>query len=383
MVGAPSRILVIDDEEVVLDACTMMLEDGPYTVATATDGALGLRRLQEVQPDLVFVDLKMPGLSGLEVIERIHAADPSIVIVVITGYATLDSAVEAMQQGASDYVPKPLTPDEFRLVTQRSLEKRRLLLESAALRRERELLRGNFAAIVSHELKSPLAAVQQNLMQLAAELSPALTVPQRVRFDRVKSRMTDLLALIHTWLRVFSTDVAHLAESFVPVEVAGVVAKAVDNAQPYATRKGIDLATQVDDRLPAVLGDEGTLVEALGNIIGNAVKYTYPNGKVGVRAEELDGGIVVSVTDTGIGIPPDELPHIFGDFYRGKATRPEDAGSGLGLALTRRIIEAHHGTITVTSTPGAGSTFVVVLPALQTLAGAGASTKARVLPGSP
>jgi signal transduction histidine kinase len=382
MIDAPSRILVIDDEEVVLDACTLMLEGGPHTVATASDGTLGLQRIQEVRPDLVFVDLRMPGLSGLEVIERIHTSDPSIVIVVITGYATLDSAVEAMQKGASDYVPKPFTPDEFRLVTRRSLEKRRLLLEAAALRREREVLRENFAAIVSHELKSPLAAVQQNLMLLAGELSPVLTEPQRVRLDRIKTRIGDLLGLIQTWLRVFSADIGKIAETFKPVSVAGVVSKAVDSAQPYAIRKNIDIVTQVHDDLRPVLGDEGTLVEAIGNIVGNAVKYTYPNGRVSVIVEEHEGQIRVSVADTGIGISPEELPRIFGDFYRGKTAQAEDAGAGLGLAITRRIIETHHGTITAASKPGEGSTFVVALPAMQAPVGTEASTEAQVPHGT-
>ena len=121
---------------------------------------MGLDLIQEFHPDLVFVDLKMPGLSGLEVIEKIHEYDPTIVTIVITGYATVSSAVEAMKQGAYDFLPKPFTPDELRLIAQRGVEKRKLVLETIALRREKELLRENFAAIVSHELKSPLGAVQ-------------------------------------------------------------------------------------------------------------------------------------------------------------------------------------------------------------------------------
>jgi signal transduction histidine kinase len=357
-----ARILVIDDEEVVLDSCAQMLEDGPYTVSTATDGALGIHQAGEFRPDLIFVDLKMPGLPGMEVIERIHAVDPSVVIVVITGYATLDSAVEAMQKGASDYVPKPFTPDEFRLVTQRSLEKRRLLLEATALRREREMLRANFAAIVSHELKSPLAAIQQNLMVLAGELSPALTGAQAARLERMKVRVADLLALIQTWLRVFSADINKIQESFRPVSVAAIITKSVENVQTHAARKDIEIVMQIREPLGPVFGDEGTLVEALGNLVGNAVKFSYPSTTVTLAAEERDGKILLSVVDSGPGIPGDELPLIFGDFYRGKEHRPEETGSGLGLAVTRRIVEAHDGTISVDSTPGKGSTFVVALP---------------------
>ena len=148
-----SKIVIIDDEEVVLDSCTLILEGGDYSVTTASNGALGLKLVEENQPDLVFVDLKMPGIPGIEVLEKITESNPTIVSIVITGYATVTSAVEAMKKGAYDFLPKPFTPDEFRLITKRGLERRKLMLETIALRKEKEMLRENFAAIVSHELK--------------------------------------------------------------------------------------------------------------------------------------------------------------------------------------------------------------------------------------
>ena len=164
-----SKILIIDDEEVVLDSCTQILKGGNYQIATAPDGQQGLKLLQEFLPDLVFVDLKMPGISGFEVLEKINEFDTTIVTVVITGFATVSSAVDAMKKGAYDFLPKPFTPDEFRLITRRSIERRRLVLEAISLRREKELLREQFASIVSHELKAPLNAVQQNLFALEFE----------------------------------------------------------------------------------------------------------------------------------------------------------------------------------------------------------------------
>ena len=145
-----SRILIIDDEEVVLDSCTMILRGGKYEIATANNGTTGLDLIANFKPDLVFIDLEMPGITGMEVIERIGQQDPTIVMVVITGFATVNSAVEAMKMGAYDFLPKPFTPDEFRLITKRGLERRKLTLETIALRKEKEMLRENFAAIVSH-----------------------------------------------------------------------------------------------------------------------------------------------------------------------------------------------------------------------------------------
>ncbi len=361
------KILIIDDEEVVLDACIQILEGGNYDIATAMNGVLGLTLVQEFQPDLVFVDLKMPGVSGFEVLEKIREVDPTIVTIVITGYATVSSAVESMKRTALDFLPKPFTPDELRLITHRGLEKRRLVLETIALRREKEMLREHFAAIVSHELKSPLNAVQQNLFALTAELSSQLTDDQKNRLERCKSRVDDLLKLIHTWLRVMSTDIGKIRETFRPTSVPTVISKAFESVQPQAMRKDIDLLTSVEEPMSLVQGDEGTLVEALVNIMGNAVKYSRVGSRVLVKAKEKEGDVFISVADTGVGIAKEELPFVFDDFYRGKSGDAVEKGSGLGLALTRRIIEAHNGSISAESELGRGSTFVIRLPTLGQL----------------
>jgi signal transduction histidine kinase len=365
MLGMDDRykLLVIDDEEVVLDSCTEILAGSNYQIATASNGTLGLNLVQEFQPDLVFVDLKMPGIGGLEVLERIRSLDPTIVTVVITGFATVSSAVEAMKQGAYDYLPKPFTPDEFRLITSRGLEKRKLVLETIALRREKEMLRENFAAIVSHELKAPLGAVQQNLFVLEAELSGKLSEDQLRRLDRMKSRIADLVKLIHTWLRAISADIESIKENFEPISLVPVITKAVDSIQPHATRKDIDVVTQIEEPSGTVTGDEGTLVEVLVNLCNNAIKYSYAGSKILITTKVDDDHVVISVSDTGVGISEEDLPFIFDDFYRGKTGPADERGYGLGLALSQRIIEIHHGSLSVDSELGKGSTFVVRLPA--------------------
>jgi signal transduction histidine kinase len=357
------RILIIDDEEVVLDACVQILGERDYVLSTAADGAAGLDRLGTFHPDLVFVDLKMPGLSGFQVLERIREIDPAVVTVVITGYATLSSAVEAMQKGAYDFLPKPFTPDEFRVVTTRALEKRRLQQEALRLRRERDLLREQFASIISHELKAPLAVVQQHLMLLAHDLSAVLSEGQQQRLERLQGRVADLLGLISTWVRAISTDMEHLRASFGPVDLRVVAGKALDSVGLLATRKGITVETSLPQTLPLVSGDSGTLVEALVNLLGNAVKYSHPEGRVILALSGADRWVTISVQDFGVGIPPDELPLISGGLYRGAAGTAGERGSGLGLAVTRRIVEAHGGTLAIESMLGAGSTFTITLPA--------------------
>ncbi|MFH2104207.1 MAG: hybrid sensor histidine kinase/response regulator [Chloroflexota bacterium] len=359
------KILIIDDEEVVLDSCTQILAGTSYQISTASDGTLGLKLVEEFAPDLVFVDLKMPGIQGIEVIGKIMELDPTIVTVVITGFATVSSAVEAMKNGAYDFLPKPFTPDEFRLITLRGLERRKLTLETISLRREKEMLRENFAAIVSHELKSPLGAIKQNLFLLTGDSVSNLTDEQKNRLDRMTIRIDDLIKLINSWLRVLSVDIGKIKESFAPLSVQPLIVKAIETIESHAVRKDISIDTSVEESVPKFLGEEISFVEALVNILANAVKYTHAGGKVQVNAREANNLIEITISDTGIGISAEELPFIFEDFYRGRSIQTAEGSHGIGLTISKRIIQAHDGTISVESEPGQGTTFKIGLPAHQ------------------
>ncbi len=234
--------MIIDDEEVVLDSCTQILKGSSYQLATASNGTAGLEILvKEFQPDLVFVDLKMPGISGFDVLDKILEIDPTIVTVVITGFATVGSAVDAMKKGAYDFLPKPFTPDEFRLITRRGIERRKLVLETIALRREKEILREQFASIVSHELKAPLGAVQQNLFVLEYELSSLLNDEQKEKLERIKIRIDELLKLINSWLRVISVDMNKLREGFLKISIIDPLSNALESMEPWLLGKILKL----------------------------------------------------------------------------------------------------------------------------------------------
>ena len=365
MMANKEKILIIDDEEIVRDSCIQILAKRNYQVVTAKDGTEGLEMLENFQPDLALVDLKMPGLSGYEVLDRIHEYDPTIVTVVITGFATVDSAVESMKKGTYDFLPKPFKPDELRLIVQRGLERRKLVLETIALRKEKEMLREQFAAIVSHELKSPLGAVQQSMYGLASDLEDKLSDEQKNRIERLQSRIADLIKLVNTWLRAISVDISTIHENFGPVSIADTTLKAVENVQPQAVRKDITIETSIEESLEPINGNEGTLVEAVVNIIGNAVKYTPMGGHITVSAREETDNILIEIEDNGVGIAAEDIPHIFDDFYVGKTKPEEERRSGVGLAITKRIIDAHDGSIIVESELGKGSTFVIHLPILK------------------
>ncbi|MBT3190593.1 MAG: hybrid sensor histidine kinase/response regulator [Anaerolineae bacterium] len=359
------RILIIDDEEIVRDSCIQILAKGNYEIKTAENGMDGLTLLKEFQPDLALVDLKMPGISGFEVLDQIHAYDPTIVAIVITGFATVDSAVEAMKKGTYDFLPKPFTPDELRMLVRRGLERRGLVLETIRLRKEKELLRDHFAAIVSHELKSPLGAVQQNLFVLVSDLEELLSKEQSAKLARLQTRIKDMVKMINTWLRVISVDISKIRDDFTTVSIETVVEKAAENVESHAIRKDNEIKLTSRASCPQVFGDEGTLVEALVNILNNAVKYSRVGGLIEIETSEDSGNIIITITDEGVGIAEEDLPHIFDDFYSGKVRPEGERSSGVGLAITKRIVEAHDGKVSLKSKLGEGSSFSIHLPALK------------------
>lgn len=357
-----AKILVIDDEEIVRESCAMILKGQDYSIKTAENGEIGLEIMRDFLPDLVLVDLKMPGLSGFEVLEEIFTFDATIVTIVITGFATVDSAVEAMKKGTFDFIPKPFQPDELRLVVRRGLERRKLVLETIGLRKEKEMLREHFAAIVSHELKSPLGAVQQNLYVLADELETKLSEGQREKLNRLQGRIKDLVNLINTWLRVISVDINKLKEQFERIDINPVVRQALETVENQAVRKDIATSIKIENDPIMVNGDKGAITEAIVNLLTNSIKYTKMGGKVDLETRKEDDRVLIMVTDNGIGIAEEEITHLFMDFYRGKNVPEGERSSGVGLSITKQIVEAHNGSIDVDSEVGKGSKFTIFLP---------------------
>src|SRR4030065_408937 len=187
-------ILVIDDEEAMRDSCSLILTKDGFRAETAENGQIGLEKAREMKPALALIDLKMPGLSGFEVLERIKDIDPGIIPIVITGYATVDSAVEAMKKGAYDFLPKPFTPEELRIIINRALERRKLALETEQLRREKRLLEESFITLVSHQLRSPLVAIQQYFDVILAGMAGTVEDKQRETLPRAQDRAAKLLS---------------------------------------------------------------------------------------------------------------------------------------------------------------------------------------------
>jgi signal transduction histidine kinase len=364
--GAP-RIFVIDDDDVMLLSCRRILEPAGYLVETFDTGSEGLARLAEVRPQLVLVDLKMPELDGLQVIQRIREIDADLVIAVITGYATIATAVDAMKAGAYDFLPKPFTPDELRLVVQRGCERWRLAHESVRLRHEKERAERRVVTFLTHQLKAPLAAAKQYLDVLMFTSGSDLAPKASDWIAHAQARLEEMLLLIDDWLTLAHVERGDLSHRDASVELPAVVDQVVQMAAPHAERAGVTVSAEVQPEIPPVRGDGPSVATLISNLVINGIKYNHPGGQVTVRASHNGEMASIEVADTGIGIPADSLPRIFEEFYRVASNEARGVpGSGLGLAICRRIVDELGGAIDVTSAPGAGTTFTVRLPLART-----------------
>ena len=362
-VSQKAIILVIDDEEAMRDSCCQVLSKNGYVVETAENGHGGLRKIREIKPDLVLIDLKMPGMSGMELLERIGDIDPDIVSVVITGYATIESAVEAMKRNAYDFLSKPFTPDQLRIVIERGLERKRLAAESARLRREKEMMRDNFVTLVSHQLRSPLASIKQYFGVIREGFVGEVTDKQKEIIEKASGYVDSLLQLINDWLDMSRVEAGRIAEKFERISLAPVLSETLEVLKSQAETKKVVLKLNFGDNLPLVNGDPKCLKEAFLNLVNNGINYNREGGTVTVTVKEQGDDLAVDVSDTGIGISQENLPFIFDEFFRVKSRETQHiTGTGLGLPIAKRIIEAHNGRMKVASELGKGTTLSILLP---------------------
>ncbi len=357
-------ILVIDDDESMRDSCTQILTKDGFQAEIAKDGSSGLEKIKETKPDLALIDLKMPGINGLEVLERTNEIDPNIIAVVITGYATVESAVEAMKKGAYDFLPKPFTPDELRIIIKRGLERRKLILETESLRREKKLMEENFITMVSHQLRSPLVAILQYFEVILGGMVGKTSRKQKEMIKKAQSRLENLMNLINDWLDVAKLDSGQIIDKLKPLSLKKVIKKTLlEDMQPLARKNDISLEFRPSPGNKNVLGDEESLKQVFSNLITNAIRYNKPKGKVVITIKENRDFIASEIQDTGIGIAEEHLPFIFDQFYRvSKRESQRIKGTGLGLSIAKKIVDAHGGSIQVSSELGKGSTFTVLLP---------------------
>ena len=358
-----NTIFVIDDDAIIRLSCEQILRKSGYTVETFGNGYEGIERLKEVKPPLLVVDIKMPELDGFEVIRRVRAIDPDVVIVVITGYATIETAVDAMKMGAYDFLPKPFTPSELRLIIERGIERWRLAKEAQLLRKQKEEVERKFVTLVSHQLKTPLSAVKQYLDVLLFTNREKLPGEAVEWISRSQARITEMISLIQDWLMLAKVERGALSDRGTSADLAKIAESVLQEYRQLPSANHLTLSSEIAPDIDLVKGDESSLNMLIGNLVSNAVKYNRPGGSVHIRAGREGDCIKLEVKDTGIGIPESARAHLFEEFYRVKTRETQDIqGTGLGLVICKRIVDELGGTIEVDSKEGEYTLFTVRLP---------------------
>jgi signal transduction histidine kinase len=458
-------------------------------VETAEDGLAGLELFTR-RGDFAaaLVDLKMPRMDGIELIGKLREIDEDVVLLVITAYATIATAVEATKRGAYGYIPKPFTPDELLLPVKNGLERRALTIEARDLREERdkrllevaaerskcstiincmtdgvlvvnrdsqivlrnasaarilpecaalplpsalaglqcdqlrtivsealrapsgpvivsreltlgksvymvnaspvfepsgealgavavlrditalkklEVAKSMFVSMVAHEIKSPIAAIEGYLNVILSGAAGEDPKRDRKMMERALVRAHTLRSLVSELLRLTAIETGNFVIRRAPIDVGEVVAEAVESCKEKAEAKGIALSLHQEDdgAHEPVLADKEAMLSVFTNLIDNAVKYTPDDGHVAVTVQCNGMYVKVAVTDDGIGMTADEADRAFDEFYRARNKHTARiSGTGLGLTLAKRLVELHHGKITVHTKPGRGSTFAVSIP---------------------
>jgi two-component system, sensor histidine kinase and response regulator len=356
-------IFVIDDDEIIRLSCEQILKKSGYAVKTFGNGYEGIERLKEIRPPLLIVDIKMPELDGFEIIKIVRKIDPDLVIVVITGYATIETAVDAMKMGAYDFLPKPFTPGELRMIIDRGYERWRLAKETQLLRIEKEEVERKFVTLVSHQLKGPLGAVKQYLDVLLYTSQDQLRGETLEWISRSQARITEMIGLIQDWLLLAKVEKGSFCDRTASFDLAKIIENLVREYKQLPSAANLSFHTELAPNLEKVRGDESSLNMLVGNLVSNAVKYNKPGGSVNIRAGRCDNWIVLEVKDTGIGIPPSFRQRLFEEFYRIKTPETQDIpGTGLGLVICKRIVDELGGSIEVDSKEGEYSAFTIRLP---------------------
>ena len=358
--GSAPKVLVVDDEEWMRDACGQILEPEGFDVVTADDGETGLELARRLSPDLILIDLKMPGMDGIAYLESVKAFDPQVCAIVITGYATLEVAVEVMKAGAYDFLAKPFKPAELRAVVRRGIEHRVAAVQASTLLRGEAPAAELHLAMLAHHFKSPLAVLRQCvgvvLQGYAGEISPRA----RGMIEIAAERADQMIRFVNDWLTLSRLEQGKGVQEAKGVDLIELVEVALERVRQDPRTRKLTLRSVVGARPAALRGDPVALDELLATLVDNAVRYTPAGGTVTVEVDATADGAAVTVRDTGPGISPEDVEHIFEPFYRG-GTQKSIPGTGLGLPIAKRIAEAHGGAIEVQTAPGEGCAFRVLL----------------------
>ena len=359
------RILVVDDQDANRLLMRDLLESQGHEVLEATDGTEALRRVGEAMPDVVLLDIGMPGMDGFEVCRRLKA-DPvtaSIPVLLVTAMTQRDQRLLGIGAGANDYITKPVDRSDLSLRVGNAIRMRHLYLEVEAQYRQLEkleLLRDSLVHMIVHDLRSPLAGIRAYLDLVKMDGVGKLDLELTQSIDAARKVAVEMTDMVSDLLDVSRLEVGKMPLELAPADMGGLVVEAVA-AAGASPRVRIRVEPPADKL--RVVCDAGVIRRVLTNLVVNAVKFTPSSGQIAVSVRGNGSEVKVEVVDTGPGIPPEYHQKVFEKYGQVEAARHGAKHStGLGLTFCKLAVEAHGGQVGLESAAGAGSTFWIVLP---------------------
>ena len=352
------RDLVVTVEDVNVDV--------NFVVDQAESGEEALEKIRQQPPDILLLDHKMPGISGLEVLDQLAAMSTEVLTIMITAYASIETAVTATKRGAYDFLAKPFTPDELRSTIRKTAAHLILARQARKLTEEKRQVRFEFIRVLGHELKSPLAAVTGylDLMQerhLGEDISAYVDMIRRslLRIDGMRKLIDDLLDLTQI-------ESGRKNRQLGPVNIVAIAKSVIESLHLEAESRSITV--RLDASGPILLMADIREIEMIfSNLLSNAIKYNCDGGQVELTITASDTRATIKVADTGIGMSADDISRLFGEFVRIKSPATTNIpGSGLGLSIVKKLVQLYNGDIRVESEPDRGTTFAVCLDAKTT-----------------
>ena len=374
-------VLLVDDEPQILNILAETLEAVGIQVHTCNSGDEALAFLAETPVEVMLSDLRMPGMNGLELLQKARELDPDLQTVILTGFGNMKSAVEALRAGAYDYLNKPIDAERLIQTLKIGAEQRRLKIENRMLIEnltEASRMKTDFLHGMSHEIRTPLGHIT-GFAEILEQTIQGLDEKQQRYLKNIQGAAKRLLGMFDDMLQY--ADMSTEAElQLSPVLVSDLVRQVRSALSDIIQQQGVEIEVHLPDPEPVMLADFGICDKMLEVVVHNAVQFSPKNSKVVLRAEihaepqvseeqrvqllvPSEHWLHIAVIDQGPGIAPELHERIFNLFEQGDGSLArEHEGTGLGLALGQSLARRHNGVITVQSAPGEGSTFTLVIP---------------------
>jgi len=361
--GEKLTILIVDDEEIIRDLCARTLND--YHILEADNGREALHILNERPVDLLLVDVMMPIMNGLDLLQQVKDKDADQLVIVMTGYADKDIILRALKAHADDFIQKPINLLQLKTTIAQALEKKALRRELRQLK-QLDRLKSDFLGLISHKLRTPTTSISLFIQNLASG-NITFEDPGFVSAVEATRKESEYLAYLIQDLLYYSDIILQDSESKTSRENLKEIATKVVTGKHQALEQNKQvLHTKLEGEWPTVIVDRRRIEFALDAILDNAIKFTPPGGEITLSGELGDREISLTISDNGPGIAPQEMGKIFEKFYQVDPNKTGQVrGFGLGMFYANQFAKDHGGNIILDSTLGQGTSVTIRLPHLS------------------